>query len=356
MTKDRTFNLLLFLALLTAFLIRLPLLTQVGKDYVTFQKSVNDLVVGVNPYIDTLRSFQDSDIYSGGYAYFPGLLYTFFVLYVVSFVTSIPVEILWKIPNLLAEFGVAILLIKILKPKGLGITILAIAVWLFNPYFVLDQRYTYTDAIPVFFMLSSLYYLGKDDVVSGAMFSLAVIFKPFPLFAFPLFLLLSSKKIHFISAAALVGVLFSLPFMRSFEDFITYIKGALLVHEGRSITGRPFLFYISYFYKIEFIQLIPIKVYTTLATFLGWLVIIVLYFIKKIKNPYVLSTSAFLTFYAFTPVLNRTYLLWFLPFFLISLTSFKKNIVFYIITTLFYAFYSWYLWQWVDGFHITRPW
>lgn len=356
MTKERFLNILIVFVLLAAFLVRIPLLTQAGKDYATFQQSVNDLAFGINPYKDTLRSFQDKDITSGGYAYFPGLLYTFFSLYIASVISSIPVEILWKIPNLLAEFGVALMLIKILKPKGIGVTLVAVLIWLFNPYFVLDQRYTYTDAIPVFFMLVSMFYLGKDDVIAGALFALAVIFKPFPLFALPLFLLLSTKKINFITSGALIGLLFSIPFFRSIEDFTTYVKGALFVHEGRSVTGRPFLFYISYFYKIEFIQLVPIKIYTTLATFFGWVLIIAMYFIKRIRNPYVLSTAALASFYAFTPVLNRTYLLWFLPFFLISLASFKKSVFFYSAAVLFYAFYSWYLWQWIDGFHITRPW
>ncbi|NMB69919.1 hypothetical protein GYA27_01845 [candidate division WWE3 bacterium] len=356
MIKERISSILIVFVLLAAFLARIPLMSQAGKDYVTFQQSVNDLAFGINPYKDTLRSFQDKDITSGGYAYFPGLLYTFFSLYLVSIISYIPVEILWKIPNLLAEFGVAFLLIKSLRPKGIGTTLVALVIWLFNPYFVLDQRYTYTDAIPVFFMIASMFYLGKDDVVAGALFALAVIFKPFPLFAFPLFLLLSSKKLNFIVSGVLVGLLFSIPFLRSFEDFMTYVRGALFVHEGRSVTGRPFLFYISYFYKIEFIQLIPIKIYTTLATFLGWVLIIAMYFFKRIKNPYILATAALVSFYAFSPVLNRTYLLWFIPFFLISLASFKKHVFFYTIAILFYAFYSWYLWQWIDGFHITRPW
>jgi hypothetical protein len=356
MTKARIYNIIIIAVFSFALLIRIPLMTQVGKDYVTFLQSVNELLLGINPYIDTIRSFQDKDLTSGGYAYFPGLLYTFYSLYVFSFLSHIPYEILWKIPNLLAEFGVAFLLFKILRPRGFGITLVSILIWLFNPYLILDQRYTYTDAIPVFFMLASLYYLGKEDVASGALFALAVLFKPYPLFTFPVFFLLSRNKIKFLVAGALVGIFFSIPFMNSLTDFVTYIKGSLFVHEGRSVTGRPFLFYISYFYKIEFFQIIPLKLYTFMASFLGWFLVPILYFTKKVRDPYVLSAIVLTTFYIFTPVLNRTYLIWFIPMFLISLSKFKKPIFFYSIVFLFYAFYSWYLWQWVDGFHITRPW
>jgi len=356
MTKERLNTFLIIVLLVTAFLYRIPLLSQVGKDYITFQQAVNDLLMGINPYVDTIRSFQDKDLTSGGYAYFPGLLYTFYSLYVFSFVSHIPYEILWKIPNLLAEFGVAYFLIKILRPKGITVTLFGLFVWLFNPYLVLYQRYTYTDAIPVFFMLASLYHLGKEDVLSGALFALAVIFKPFPLFAFPVFILLSKQKIKFLTAGALVGLVFSVPFMTNLNDFFTYIKGSLFVHEGRSVTGRPFLFYISYYFKIELIQIIPLKIYTLLATFLGWLVVPLLFFIKKVRNPYILTALVLTIFYIFTPVLNRTYLIWFLPMFIIAISYLKKNIYFYSSLILFYAFYSWYLWQWIDGFHITRPW
>lgn len=337
-----------------ATVLRLVMFSQVGKDYDTFLTTVNIFLNGQNPYYETLRSFSDPDLTSGGYAYLPGLLYSFYSLYVVSFITHIPYEILWKIPNLLAELGVGILLVKLLQSKGKLVTICGLMVWLFNPYILSQQRYTYTDAIPVFFMLFSLYKLGKDDVLAGSFFGLAVVFKTFPIFAFPIFLLFSKDKLKFLVSGTLVGIAFSIPFMRSLSDFTTYIKGSLFVHEGRTITGRPFLFYISYMYHIELFQIIPVKYYTYASILSAWFFPLILYFWRKIKNPYVLSTIALACFYLFTPVFNRTYVIWFLPILIVSLAQLKKP-AYYISVVSFYIFYYWYLIQWSDGFHITKP-
>ncbi len=340
---------------IAAILFRFPLFTQVGKDSQTFEKAVTRFSMGINPYIDTIKSFSDKDISSNGYAYFPGLLYTYYGLDVISVITHIPGSILWKIPGFLAEIAAGLMLIKILKNKPFGVTVVALLIWLFNPYLVVDYKYTYTDAIPTLLLFLSLYFIEKDSVLTGVFFALSVIFKPFPIFVFPIYLLLVKDKFKFLTAGFIIAFVFSLPFMTSISNFLTYIQGSLFVHEGREVTGRPFLFYISYYLHIEFFRIIPIKFYTLMATFLGWILILLAYFVKKVKDPYILATISLCAFYLFTPVLNRTYILWFLPEFLISLSLFKKSKFFYISAFVFYIFYIWYLYQWVDGFHITRP-
>ena len=79
---------------------------------------------------------------------------------------------------------------------------------------------------------------------------------------------------------------------------------------------------------------------------------------KLILDKDILSTVSFIRFYAFTPILNRTYLLWFLPVFIIGTYNFveKRNkFIYYVVLIGFYGFYYWYLLQWKDGFHIWRP-
>jgi hypothetical protein len=349
-------SLLLAIIIIFGLSLRLTMFAQAGKDTSTFLKTVNSFMMGENPYKLTLRSFEDSDVTSGGYAYFPGLLYTFYILYVLSFLLHVPYIILWKIPVLLADLGISILLVKILKDKGNGATVTALLVWLFNPYIITNLKYTYNDPIAIFFFLLSIYLMDKNQVHAGATYAIAVIFKTFPLFCAPVYLLFSKKNLKFIIAGLMVATVVSIPFLKTINDFLTYLQGSLFVHEGREVTGRPILFYISYYWHIEFIRLVPLKIYTLLAVFLGWLAVVFFYYVLKIKDIYILCTVVLSNFYLFTPVLNRTYLLWFLPVFLISSTRFSKNkYVFYAVIFIFYLFYSWYLLQWKDGFQTTIP-
>ena len=157
----------------------------------------------------------------------------------------------------------------------------------------------------------------------------------------------------------MVAFTISIPFLTSYEDFMTYLQGSLLVHSQRFVQGRPFLFYISYYYNIELFQIIPFEIYTYLASFLGLFFVPVLYFLFRIKDKYILSLIIFLNFYLFTPVLNRTYTMWFLPVLLVGsfnlASKTKYKYLYYVIVFFYYAFYYWYLIQWKDGFHIWRP-
>ena len=50
-----------------------------------------------------------------------------------------------------------------------------------------------------------------------------------------------------------------------------------------------------------------------------WLAVILIRWGGWLKDKYALSALSFGVFYLFTPVLNRTYLLWFLPVFILGL-------------------------------------
>jgi len=276
----------------------------------------------------------------------------------VSLVTAIPSSVLIKIPHLLADFGIGLLLYKMLRKENYYILLLGLFVWLFNPYIQVKSLYTYSDSIPILFMLLALHYLEKDDVLSGAFYALSIALKTFPIILLPIFLIQSKDKIKFILSGLIIAFAISVPFMKSVTDFTTYLDGAIFVHGSRAMQGRPFLFYISYFYKIELFQIIPLKIYTYFAMFSGMLVTTYLLLKTKLKDPYVLSTISFILFYLFTPVLNRTYLLWFMPVMIIGLSNIlkdKKPIYYIASLTGFYTFYHWYLSIWKDGFHIWHP-
>lgn len=344
---------------------RVSYFPQVRKDIHAYETAIVDLLEGRNPYVWTLESFSNPDDPGNhGFAYLPAILYLYAPLYLIYLATTIPFEVLWKIPVLLADIGIGLYLIRVFYKKDYLALVVSLLLWFFNPYSYLRSGYAYIDPITIFLMLFALYYLEKDDVKAGALYGLSIAFKTFPYLLFPIFLLKSKNKLKFLGAGLIIALAVSLPFLRSLTDFTTYIKGSLLVHGERFIQGRPFLYYIRYYYKIELFELIPFKVYTLLASFSGWAVVAILYFKKWVTDKYTLAIVPFLTFYLFTPVLNRTYLIWFIPVYIIGSYNFfvQRGIggkwgkaLFYLSLLGYYAFYYWYLAQWKDGFHIWHP-
>ncbi|MFC1700151.1 hypothetical protein ACFLZ4_00725 [Patescibacteria group bacterium] len=357
-TSNKYFRIVL-LVIIFSFAVekRLRYFTQTSKDIYAYERAIHDLFGGVNPYEWTIESYSNvDDPTNHGYAYLPGLLYLFSGLYFLHLKSGISLEVLWKIPVLIADISVGLLLVKYFFKKDYFLALIGSLIWFFNPYNFFRTGYTYSDPIPILLMFLAIIFLEKDDVLAGAFLALSIVFKTFPIILIPLFLIKTKNKLKFLTSAALVGLFFSIPFLRSMGDFLTYLNGTIFVHTERFVQGRPFLFYISYFYKVELFQIIPLKLYSLMATLFPFVLIPLLYFVFKVKDKYVLATAAFLNFYLFTPVFNRTYVLWFLPVFIIGAYKFfKKKMYVYLTFVVFYSFMSWYLLQWEDGFHIWRP-
>jgi len=332
---------------------------EVSKDVYAYDRAIGDLISGVNPYKWTVESFSNpNDPSNHGFAYFPGMLYLFTPGYILHLQTGLDHYVLWKMPVLLADIGVGILLYIFLKKRGMLPLILSLFIWFFNPYNFFRSGYSYTDPITIFFMFLSIILLQKDDVASGAFYALSVGMKTFPFILFPVMLLCAKNKKGFLLAGMLVGLLLSLPFLKNLDDFMTYLNGTLLVHQTRFVQGRPFLYYISYFYHVEFFRMVPFGIYTLLASLSGTLIGFLLYYFRKLRDKYILSLIPFLGFYLFTPVFNRTYFLWFIPIFLMATSKmfeYKHRWLFYVSQIAFFIFAGWYLLQWHDGFHVWHP-
>ena len=215
------------------------------------------------------------------------------------------------------------------------------------------------DNVPIFFMLLGLYYLEKKDKHSAVFYALACIFKTFPIILLPIFFFRAKDKIKFLMWFILPFIAVSIPFL---YDPLLYIKGALLVHADRSIQGKPFLYTISFKQSLEFIRVIPVTVYSTVSAFGGWVLVTINELFNKttrfrFKSKYIYSLVPFLVFYMFTPVLNKTYLLWALPLIILGSYDFvsdtKKSVwLFFLLTGIYYLFYFYYLYIWGYGLHV----
>jgi hypothetical protein len=351
---------LVLVIFILACTLRLSLFPKESRDIEAYTDAFISLMGGVNPYTETVQSFDESadDRYEHGFAYLPALLYTYVPFTLLSYLTGINYQIWWKVPVLLADIGIGVLLIQYLYKKSYPALILGLLAWFFNPYILVQNSYTYWEPLPVFFLLLSLKYLGGDDKTSGISYAISIAFKTFAYILFPIYLLNSKNVKKFLLSALAVAVVISLPFMRSADDFMTYVNGSVLVHSERFVQGRPLLYYFSYLVNFELIQIIPVSVYAALATITAWASTLFSYFKKGVRDNYILATLSFAFFYLFTPVLNRTYFLWFFPVLLVgvfNLSQKRGKYLYYLIVCSFYAFYYWYLAQWETGFDTAVP-
>src|SRR3989344_7837191 len=128
---------LLFSIFVFAVFDRLKYFNQTGKDVYAYEKAVVDFLGGRNPYIWTIQSFSNpDDTGNHGYSYLPLGIYLFSALYLVHLFTNIQIQILWKLPVLLADLGVGILLVKYFINSDIKIMFVSLIVWFFNPYMV----------------------------------------------------------------------------------------------------------------------------------------------------------------------------------------------------------------------------
>ncbi len=328
---------------------RLMLFNHSGGDFATKKESVEDLLSGNNPYVKTIETFKDRQIGNQGYSYLPLELYINTLVYIVSMTFDLPLQILLKIPTLVSDILIGLIILWYLRNETLMLQIFSLLFWFINPYLIVNRSYTLTDPIAILLTLLALHYLSKDDVLSGFFYSLAICARTYPIILIPLFLFKSKDKVRFVLALLITFLFISVPFLR---DLKTYLAGTLLVHTGRFIQGRPIPYFISFTFKLEFLRLIPFKVYAFLSIFLGWLTSILIMVRYKILNKFTIAMFPYLIFFLITPLLNRTYILWSFPVLILGLhKAIGNKKAFYALLIIFYVTYFLYLLAWKDGYH-----
>lgn len=359
--KHLIFKATVVLIFIISIFLRLIIFNQEGGDHKTYKIAVNQFLAGVNPYEYTTLSYQREDL-KHGYAYMPTLLYVQSALAHINVTYELhqPTKHLWKIPVLIADIGVGIIIYHILKKKSSSypIIIAGLLFWFFNPYFFMRYQYTNYETLPVFFLLLSLLFVGKKNFWAGTLFALAVTLKTFPIIFLPILLLKSKnpkKAGLFLLGSLLTGIIVILPFLKSVHDFSLLVNGSLLVHGSRGIQGRPFFSFLTYYLQnlgISFYQSEFSKVYTFVTLTGSAFLPLYLYFKKNVTNIWILVFFSLAIYFLFTPVLNRTHFIWITPFvYLGFLNIFKGNFKkHYLSITLYYLFICFYYFLWNKGF------
>ncbi|NTU70177.1 hypothetical protein HGB13_05200 [bacterium] len=177
--------------------VRILAFNQEGGDHLTYKQAVDEFLSGTNPYKYTVMSFETVN-QKHGYAYMPTLLYIQASLVKLNGFLHLdaPTVILWKIPVLLADICIGLIIYLVTTKGGYSklVTVLGLVFWFFNPYFIMRYEYTNYETLPILFMLLTLLTIGKKEFAAGVLFAIAVSLKTFPIILLAI-LLFKAKNI-----------------------------------------------------------------------------------------------------------------------------------------------------------------
>lgn len=323
---------------LLALLFRASLLDERGGDYRVYKESVEEVLQGENLYEHTQRSFQTPGM-KHWYAYLPLWLYLNTISYgISSLVPFLEFAVVMKIPVLLGDFALAVLLFLILRKVNFFVAFTATSAWLFNPHLLVTGNYTHFDPLPSFFVLLSLYFLNESEVRAAIFLAVAVGFKQYAILLAPYFLNAASNKKRFLLFFVGVLLLLSLPFL--LRNPYAYVYSTVLAHLSRGFGGKSVLAAINEMFGSS------IPSYVGLALIVGlyaWLFVS-----KREMDKYAFATLTIAALLVFSPVLHRTYLLWLLPVYFVWAGFFSSrrtntNTVFGLLAGGLYLIYWTYL-------------
>jgi hypothetical protein len=342
--------------LLVGLIIRLilaPLLVQ-SYDFVHLYYSAFDIAKGTNPYA----------VYD--FAYPPVMLYILSFLAIIYFKANLFLEnldwpsaldwppslfkaafisvpligfdvppplfnLVFKIPNIIADLAVAILLYKIIymQKKDVGLAKKSMLLWFLNPLTIwMSSIHGAFDSVAVFFSLLAFYLFIRSSFTLGA-FSLGagVLTKLYPVFIIPVAMSwsLKAKRGYAFTIGLATSLLFLVPLFvvdgKSFYYSLFGTRGSALFLGGLS----PWA--VKYLYSPMELWLTAnsYAIFLTTNFLLGFSILLI--FFKTWMNPdqgnisemnyFVLLSLA--AAYIFSPVIIQAqYALWALPFLIIS--------------------------------------
>jgi len=269
---------------------------------------------------------------------------------------------LMKLPAILADLGIAFLVFLFAKkiiPKNKKNQIIAVSLILFNPPFIFNSSlWGQIDSIPIFFVLSSVYFLlyTKQNITSTILFMLALLVKPTALVFLPVYIILFIKKFGIkksilnLFIVNIIFCLFFLPFTSS--PYGIYFDKILAAQSLPFVTNGAFNFWvlIAGFRGIKDIQPFLLNISYRyfgymIVGFINIFVILHLIRSKKIAEDFLMALfiSTFAAFLFLTKMHERYSLLplVFLLLFSLKNIKFANWFVFLSAISLFNHYHSW---------------
>lgn len=338
--KRRSYLVIGIIAFIIFHLIPLFLFKEVESDISFLREVPRILFSGKDIY--SVSSYPDYyPSYPRYTPYFPFWVYFVALADSLAIKLMIPYAILIKIPGVLANLGIALLIYKYAKVWGIKTALKEklFALYLLNPAPTLIATYQgHWDTVVLFFLILGLVmFLTNKKVVSGLIFSLATLIKPWPIIFMPLLLVRiksNSDRLKFIS-------IYSLPLLLSMityslfvnTSFIRIIKAIFLYQSLAGWWGISFLVFAVGKRLFSHWNL------TIILNASKWLLgslLIAVSFLRKVKVTQLMLLLILLIF-VFTPGLSIHYLVWIVPLALL-IQDIKNYFFFSILASIFLLF------------------
>lgn len=237
--------------------------------------------------------------------YLPFYLYIEALSIKVQNLTSIPYNVFLKSLNTLFDIGI-VYLVYLLTNKNLKKTF----IYAINPVSVLVfTLHGQFDAIPIFFLLISLYFLKRSNTLFALIsFSFSILTKTWPLL-FLIFFLKRLKNKWKILLIFLFPIIFILIYISYYKCNFMNILSTLIRYQGLfGIWG------VSQILSIFFKRILLQKMFT--FSFLG--IFFIYSFVENRKDMLKELLLILIFFYIITPGFSIQYLVWIVPFIIIT--------------------------------------
>lgn len=144
-----------------------------------------------------LARFGFKNFYSGWSDYLPGYLYFLWGLGKINLLGLIPEVLLYKLPAILSDVLTGYLIYKVLeKHKSEKWGLIGAIIYIFNPAILANSTlWGQVDSLTALASVASIYFLGRNYLLSAAVLSVGTLVKPQAAFILPviLFLMVQNK-------------------------------------------------------------------------------------------------------------------------------------------------------------------
>ena len=267
--------------------------------------------------------------------YMPGFFYYLWIAGLFFKAIGASLAPFWvKLPVILADMGIGLLLYKILLKKSFKIAAFAFLVYVLNPVVMFTNSiWGQTDGLMALLLLLSAYSLAekKNFVFSSFFWVLALLVKPQALVALPILLLYLffngrfKKAVFFVFLSLFFIVVLGLPFFAKLNPIF-----GIPVLISKMSSESPFTSVMAFnFWALVRGMWIPDSgrflglqyVYWGAVLFLSAYVLVIASLIRSKREPkslYFFLGLAYLAFFLFPTRVHERYILVSLPFFLLS--------------------------------------
>jgi hypothetical protein len=289
---------------------------------------------------------QGKDVYTSletekRHPYLPLQMYWLASAHTIADAGQLPFAKTVKLEPVLADAGIALLLFaSLLRSSGLKVAFLGGMLYALNPVPVFVSAYHgQFDSVPALFLLCSFYWLDRSSWLSGIWLGFGVLSKSWPILALPSLLAGIAgwrKRVSFLVLAGAIPILGIILYASIFKTNL----GSIITRTVGYNWGIGAWGYTTFFKLLSYFLPSTTGLFSWLVTFARFITLaglgLVWWFRARKESPQDGFLTVLVTFFAITHAFSIQYLVWIVPFAVLSLDL--KWLRWYTIAAFIYMF------------------